>query len=194
LFTPAATEKCATTATITVVVKPAPTIVFSPADSLIAPNTPITLNPVITGSIRSFLWTPSTYLNNTVTQYPVSNPQNDISYTLTAIDTNGCSAKNKFNIVIYGALLMPSAFTPNGDGKNDISQVPPSYRFIKLEDFSVFDRYGKRIFSTRNVAKGWDGSINSLLQNAGTYVWYIKYEDPVLRKPVTQKGTVLLIR
>jgi gliding motility-associated-like protein len=39
---------------------------------------------------------------------------------------------------------MPSAFTPNGDGKNDIFQIPPSNRFVKVDDFSVFNRYGER--------------------------------------------------
>jgi gliding motility-associated-like protein len=194
LFTPAGAEQCATTATITVIVKPAPTIVFSPADTMITPNTPITLNPVITGTPASFLWTPSTYLSNTVTQYPVSIPQTDIAYTLTAVDTNGCSAKNTFNIVVYGKLSMPSAFTPNGDGKNDVFQIPPSYRFIKVDEFSVFNRFGQKVFSTQNVASGWDGRINSLPQSTGTYVWYIKYQDPILHKSVAQKGTVVLIR
>ena len=194
LFTPAATEACATMASITVTVKPSPTIVFAPADSIIAPNTPIRLNPLVTGSIGSFLWTPSTYLDNAITQYPVSIPQNDISYTLTAIDTNGCHAKNKFSIVVYTSLRMPSAFTPNGDGKNDIFRIPPSYRLVKVDEFSIFDRFGEKVFSTRNVAKGWDGRIHSVPQNAGTYVWYIKYEDPMLRKPVAIKGTVVLIR
>ncbi|SHF80678.1 T9SS type B sorting domain-containing protein [Flavisolibacter ginsengisoli] len=194
LFTPSGTGQCATTANTIVTVKPVPPIVFSTADTLIPPNTPITLTPIITGSVSSFLWSPSTFLNNTVTQYPVSTPQNDIDYTITAFYTNGCSAKNKFSIVINRALLLPSAFTPNGDGKNDIFQIPPSCRFVKVNEFSVFDRYGKKVFNTRNVAMGWDGKINSLPQNAGTYVWYINYNDPILGKPVIQKGTVVLIR
>jgi gliding motility-associated-like protein len=194
LFTPAASEACAATTSFTVLVKPAPTIIFSPADTMIAPNTPIRLTPVITGTIGSFVWTPSTYLDNSAIQNPISNAQNDITYTLTAFDINGCSAINKFNIVVYGRLTMPSAFSPNGDGKNDIFRIPPPYRFVKVDEFTVFNRYGQKVFSTCNVAKGWDGSINSVPQNSGTYVWYIKYEDPILRKSVTQKGTVVLIR
>jgi gliding motility-associated-like protein len=194
LFTPAATEQCAITTNITVTVKPAPTIVFSPADTVLPPNTTITLNPVVTGSIASFLWTPSTFLNNAGTRNPVSIPQKDISYTLTVVDTNGCVAKNKFTIVAYGALRMPSAFTPNGDGKNDIFQIPSSYRFLKVDDFSVFNRYGQKVFSTRNGANGWNGRLNSLPQDAGTYVWYIKYEDTIIHRFVTQKGTVVLLR
>jgi gliding motility-associated-like protein len=149
---------------------------------------------MVTGNAASFAWTPSTYLNNTAIQNPVASPQSDIRYSLTVFDTNGCSTKNTFSISIYGKLYMPSAFTPNGDGINDVFQLPPSYRSVKVESFCVFNRYGQMVFSTRDVGKGWDGCIHSRPQSTGTYVWYIKYEDPIVGKPVIQKGTVVLIR
>lgn len=68
---------------------------------------------------------------------------------------------------------VPNAFTPNNDGKNDVYRV----RFkgdVKLESFSIFNRYGQRIFYTTDVNTGWDGTWNDKLQDLGTYFYYIK--------------------
>jgi len=47
---------------------------------------------------------------------------------------------------------MPNAFTPNGDGKNDVFRIPPDAT-LNLEEFSIYDRWGAKIFSTKNVGE-----------------------------------------
>ncbi len=63
---------------------------------------------------------------------------------------------------------MPNAFSPNGDGVNDIFRIPANVTF-QLEEFSVFNRWGKKVFSTTDISKGWNGdnAVN------GTYVYLI---------------------
>ncbi|MET0461640.1 MAG: gliding motility-associated C-terminal domain-containing protein [Chitinophagaceae bacterium] len=70
----------------------------------------------------------------------------------------GCTASAASIVRVSGAFLMPSAFTPNRDGLNDLFIIP-AYANIELEEFSVFDRWGIRIFTTANPGKGWDGQV-----------------------------------
>ena len=86
---------------------------------------------------------------------------------------------------------MPNAFTPNGDGFNDIFRIPPKV-FLHLEEFSIFDRWGNKVFSTRNINEGWDGRFKGHLLDAGSYVYFISGTNE--KGDVRAKGTVVLIR
>jgi gliding motility-associated-like protein len=88
---------------------------------------------------------------------------------------------------------MPSAFTPNGDGRNDLFRVPPSLS-IKITAFAVYDRWGARVFYTTDSGAGWDGTLGGQPQPSGTYVWMIEYSDLLTHKTAQGKGTVVLIR
>jgi gliding motility-associated-like protein len=87
---------------------------------------------------------------------------------------------------------MPSAFSPNRDGVNNIFRVP--YPFpVATFNMNVFNRRGQKVFETRDISKGWDGTFNGQDVTAGGYVWFInvKYEDG---RNENLKGTVILIR
>ena len=94
---------------------------------------------------------------------------------------------------VFKTLKMPGAFTPNGDGKNDLFRIPPSLA-VKISGFAVFDRWGTRVFYTTNSAAGWDGTLRGQPQPTGTYVWTIAYQDLLTGKPSQARGTVILIR
>ncbi len=90
--------------------------------------------------------------------------------------------------------FIPDAFTPNADGRNDEFRVRWKGD-IKLLDFSVYNRFGQRLFYTTETSKGWDGTWNDKPQDLGTYFYYIKMicgngGDNVLEF----KGDVTLIR
>ena len=68
---------------------------------------------------------------------------------------------------------IPNSFTPNGDNHNDTLYVYGKY--IKTMQFSIFDRWGFKIFETNNQLKGWDGKINGRKVPAGTYVYKLSY-------------------
>ncbi len=86
---------------------------------------------------------------------------------------------------------MPSAFTPNNDGLNDIFRIPPG-ALITLSEFSIFNRWGKKIFTSNDTSKGWDGKVSGVQQQNGVYIYFIR--GMVQGKEVMLKGSVVLIR
>lgn len=89
-------------------------------------------------------------------------------------------------------LYFPSAFTPDNNGRNDIFRGLGN-RSVKDYELAVYDRWGERIFFTRNVLNGWNGKINGVEQSAGLYIFIASYTTSKGQKK-TSKGTILLIR
>jgi gliding motility-associated-like protein len=116
---------------------------------------------------------------------------NTTTYTLTATSTDGCIASKSTIIKIFMALNMPNGFTPNGDNRNDVFRIPPGTT-INLEEFSIFGRWGKKVFSTKNVSNGWDGTINGVQQDTGVYVYIIRGANE--KGAIFSKGSFVLIR
>jgi gliding motility-associated-like protein len=118
--------------------------------------------------------------------------QASLKYKLDVVATNGCSASKEAVIKVVTELNMPNSFTPNGDGKNDVFRIPPGVT-MQLKDFSIFDRWGKKIFTTSDINKGWDGNYNNIPLGSGTYIYFISgtgYQG----QGVNAKGTLLVIR
>lgn len=88
--------------------------------------------------------------------------------------------------------FIPTAFTPNSDGKNDIFKPIISGNLKKIE-FRIFDRWGQNIFSTMDHWKGWDGTNRGEAQDQGVFVWICHYQF-VGQELQTRKGNVFLIR
>jgi gliding motility-associated-like protein len=89
-------------------------------------------------------------------------------------------------------VFVPSAFSPNGDGLNDVFK-PVLQNTLAQYEFSVYNRWGQRVFTTKDNKRGWDGTINGHQQPAGLFAWVCRYR--LNRKTVqTLKGTVLLMR
>jgi len=90
-------------------------------------------------------------------------------------------------------LLFPNAFTPNKDGKNEFFKI---LNTSQLYDYhlSVFNRWGQKVFETRNYSMGWDGSINTTPAEPGTYVWFCTFKKTGETRNTELNGTVLLLR
>jgi gliding motility-associated-like protein len=89
-------------------------------------------------------------------------------------------------------IFIPSAFTPNSDGLNDVLR-PIVAGMKQLNYFRVFNRWGQMLFTTSAIGQGWDGRLSGKLQASGTYVYMISATD-YTGKVVTKKGTIVLIR
>ncbi len=89
-------------------------------------------------------------------------------------------------------VYFPSAFTPNNDGRNDLFRGSGN-RSVKDYRLTVYNRWGQTVFTTNNVLRGWDGTINGVPQSGGLYIWVAGYTTRagVVKK---QKGTMVLIR
>jgi gliding motility-associated-like protein len=91
-------------------------------------------------------------------------------------------------------LLFPTAFTPNGDGKNDVFG-PRIFLRIGAYSLCVFDRWGRRIFQSRDPAHRWDGrERGGTAAPVGAYLWIARYTVLSDHQPVVQRGTVTLLR
>jgi len=90
-------------------------------------------------------------------------------------------------------IAVPTAFTPNHDGKNDYLFPVNAYKATNLQ-FSVFNKYGQQLFETKDWTHKWDGTFNGTEQSSGVYVWMLEYTNIETGKKVFQKGTTVLIR
>lgn len=142
-----------------------------------------------------YKWTPSEGLSDPDIPDPVVNSTKDIVYKLTAMtEPEGCTGYDSISIrYIKGPeIYVPTAFTPNGDGQNDIFRPIP-VGVVQIEYFRVYDRWGELVYKTNAYMKGWDGTFKGRPANAGAYVWMIKAKD-FRGHSIIKKGTVLLIR
>ncbi|MEO6549665.1 MAG: gliding motility-associated C-terminal domain-containing protein [Ferruginibacter sp.] len=113
-------------------------------------------------------------------------------YVLTA--SNECGFTTSTVLVDWGTceLYMPAAFTPNNDGINDLFRVKNIFP-VSAFNFSLYNRFGKKIFESNSINNGWDGSYKGVAQNTGAYVWTISFIDSDNKRKFN-KGTVLLVR
>lgn len=122
--------------------------------------------------------------------------EGSITYPIQLIVTDfaGCAdtAVKIIKTVSNCYIAVPSAFTPNNDGVNDYLYPLNAYKATNLS-FSVFNRFGKLIFYTKDWTKKWDGKINNIPQPAGTYIWILNYVDED-GQHINLKGTSVLIR
>ncbi len=132
-------------------------------------------------------------------QRPNAKPDYEIDYTLLMIDENGCEAEDRVRIRVQKIrnIAVPSGFTPNGDGQNDLLLVHgrPGTR-IGL--FKIFDRWGELVFEdgdfpVNDPSRGWDGNFKNQPLHAGAYLWQLQviYEDGSLE---TLSGSTALLR
>jgi gliding motility-associated-like protein len=169
-------------------------------DSFICPGDRVLFKDLSIGNVRQWNWKFGNG-NTSLNQLPVLQTfQTGLTnYTAEAvlIITNelGCkdTAKQTLTIVNNCLIDLPNAFTPNRDGLNDFFYPLNAYQAKNLA-FSVYNRFGKRVFTTSNWNVRWDGTINGKAADPGTYVWFLRYEDRKLQRTVERKGTVLLIR
>jgi gliding motility-associated-like protein len=118
------------------------------------------------------------------------------TYSLTATDTNGCSASDEIKLIrkCPPFVWFPNVFTPNGDSKNDTFRVVAD----PLTSFSlkVFNRWGKLLFETNNTGNGWDGKYLGNEVPPGTYFYTVKYSYNVDSNIINKdnKGSVSLLR
>jgi gliding motility-associated-like protein len=160
---------------------------------VIAGGSSIRLAPAVTGAIAGFTWTPTAGVEDPASMTPMVKPVSTTAYTLSVVTTDGCKASATENVEVFYDVRLPAAFTPNGDGHNDVFRVPPSV-LVPIRRFAVYNREGGMVFYTNNVSEGWDGTYRGHLQPAGTYVWFVEYNDPVTGAVGEKQGTVVLVR
>lgn len=150
----------------------------------------VTLKPAfVYGNALQYLWTPSSYLSSDQVLSPVSTPVNDITYRLTVTAEGNCQASDTVHITVLKSPEIPNAFSPNGDGINDLWNIKylESYPGATVD---VYNRYGQVVFRSIGYSKPWDGSTDGKVLPVGTYYYII---NPKNGKPV-MTGSITIIR
>jgi gliding motility-associated-like protein len=184
---------CPKPATGLVLVKVAPKVKADAGrDTSIVAGQPLRLNG--SGGDR-YRWTPPTGLSDPDIANPVVDIRQDQSYVLTVTGLQGCTDRDTVNIRVFKIapdILMPSAFTPNGDGLNDMLTPIPvgvsEFRFFRL-----YNGWGQLVFATTEPGKGWNGRVNGRLQTAQTLIWHVGgvgFDGRLIDK----RGTTTLLR
>ena len=154
-------------------------------DQPICNGTPVTLAPVTDAS-----WSLRWQDGSTGRIYTVTQPG---SYTLSA--TNNCGTTSDDVLVTKGlcSVHMPNAFTPNGDGTNDLYKALGTEAVTEF-NLRIFNRYGQPVFETTDKYRGWDGKFRGAPLPIGGFVYILSYKENNTAEAKMMKGTVILIR
>lgn len=142
-----------------------------------------------------FTWTPTAGLSCLQCSNPVVRPFEDIIYYVIMEDKFKCSTGNgKFIIRIRPEtkVEVPTTFTPNGDGSNDVIYVK-GWGIKDLIYFQIYNRWGELVFESSELSEGWDGTYKSTLQNNDIYVYKVKVVD-YRNKELFKEGHINLMR
>lgn len=143
-----------------------------------------------------YLWKPAAALNDSTIAAPLASPSVSTSYILKGTDLNGCVNYDTLSVLVThaGDLLvnLPNAFTPNGDGKNDCFGISRYAGLLQHVQFSVYDRFGVRIFYTTNPLNCWDGRYKGTVQDAGGFAYVL--QASTFCGEIFKKGVVMLLK
>ena len=172
-----------------------PVKAFAGNDTAILVNQPLQLSA--TGG-NLYSWSPEFGLSNPSIANPIAmiqDPIDSIRYRVMVSIPGGCSATDDIVVKIFNTgpdIFIPSAFTPNQDGLNDILKPFP-VGIQQFLYFTVYNRWGQLMYTSKEINKGWDGKFAGLPQPSGTYVFSAEAID-YLGKRILKKGTTVLIR
>jgi gliding motility-associated-like protein len=123
-------------------------------------------------------WTPPAGLNNPGINNPVASPDQTTEYTLLVSNDGGCFNGGSVLIVVINPecdepnIFVPSAFTPNGDGENDLLYVRSNV--VEQLEFVIYNRWGQKVFETTDQVIGWDGTFKNELLAPDVYAFFVK--------------------
>ncbi len=170
--------------------------------SVLCPNDDALFQDSSIGQITSWYWSfgdgvYSTQQDPLPQSYPITSERKGQVYPVQLVVENNLNCfdttVSQLQVLYNCYIAVPSAFTPNGDGLNDYLYPLNAYKAQNLQ-FSVYNRLGQLVFHTNNWTIKWDGTLKSIPQPSGTYVWVLTYTDSDTGKHVFQKGTSVLIR
>jgi gliding motility-associated-like protein len=136
-------------------------------------------------------------LSDPTSPTPLASPEETTTYRVTAFLSSGCTASASVTVVVLSPfcdepyLFFPNAFSPNGDGENDVLQLEG--RYLESVYWVIYNRFGQKIFEADSPDDAWDGSYEGKAQPNETYGYYLRVSCPdgqVLEK----KGNVSLLR
>ena len=194
-----ANDYCTATQTSTINVAPKLNASFSSPEITCAVDN-VDITNTSTGNVTSWNWDLG---NGTTSILPDPDPykyqglpgEKNYVIKLSIANALGCTDTASANIIVVGNcnIVVPTAFTPNNDGKNDYLFPTNAFGADNLI-FRVYNRFGQLIFEAKDWQRKWDGNVNGQPQGSGTYVWSLVYTLRSTGRRYSFKGTTLLLR
>ena len=188
---------CSWSGTITVAVSliDGSTVSASVDQTIVAPGTVVQLSATPSGGV-TYNWSPATGISDPTIANPTASVAQSTTYVVTVSD-GICTKSDSVTVTVYDAIcgdpdiFVPNSFTPNGDGMNDLLFVRG--RNITELEFLVFDRWGEKVFETRDQNVGWDGVFRSEAVGPAVFVYHLTAVCADGQRYFT-KGNVTVIR
>ncbi len=177
---------------VEVIVRPLPEVEAGVNDSMIRDEF-VTLSGTATG-VTNF-WTPPDGLQNPNSLTTLASPFNTTEYVLTSVSEYGCAATDAMTVfvIVVNLIAIPTAFSPNYDGVNDVYRILKVLNVERLYFFKIFNRWGQVVFETNDIRQGWDGTVYGEPQDIGVYAFIVKAlnRDGEI---IVKSGNVTLVR
>lgn len=180
---------CFDTASVKVIVHPQATL-FLPDSVRIYPGETYQLDPM--GNCSYYAWFPPLGMNKADISNPIVKPEVNTKYLVTGTTENGCSTSDSITVLVSSESILdvPNAFSPGSRNS--------TFKILRrgdatLKGFTIFNRWGQKVFETADIDKGWDGTFNGEPQPMGVYIYTIDAVNANGRR-FTKQGNVTLIR
>jgi gliding motility-associated-like protein len=181
-----------TTMYINVKVKPSPVVSVQKTNDINCSSPSAKLSA---SGADAYLWFPATGLDNPAISNPVAGADTTTTYYVQGTNQFGCSDTAAVTVYVTAAgkvsFVVPNAFTPNGDGRNDCFSIK-SWGGAVIEEFSVFNRWGQKVFTSNNPNQCWDGRYKGQPMESGGYAYVIVAKT--ICGTIKRTGVVMLLR
>lgn len=139
-----------------------------------------------------YSWTPENDVDCPDCPITTADPIDSTVFVVNFTDANGCSAEASVMVLVNFAegIGVPSAFSPNGDGNNDVLFVK-GYGIESLQ-FTIYNRYGEVVFQSSDQNIGWDGTFKNRDENPGVFTWVLHYDLTTGKKGMIKGNTTLV--
>jgi gliding motility-associated-like protein len=138
----------------------------------------------------SYLWSPDSLVSNATVSNPTTSPDITTQFIVLVTAQNGCTASDTVLVTVVPEIVIPSGFTPTGDGANDTWQIDHIDQFVDCT-VEVYNRWGELLFSSTGYIDPWDGTYNGAPVPVGTYYYAIELNDERFPEPYTGPLTVI---
>jgi gliding motility-associated-like protein len=139
----------------------------------------------------TYTWSPASFLSSANILNPVTSTPDDIIYKITATgDAGNCTATDTVSVKVLRDIYVPTAFSPNNDGLNDVWNIPGVNNHAG-SSVTVFNRWGQIIFQSKGYARPWDGTAGGKQQPVGAYPYIVIPDE---KKPLKLTGFVMIVR
>ncbi|HEX3384034.1 MAG TPA: gliding motility-associated C-terminal domain-containing protein, partial [Mucilaginibacter sp.] len=174
---------------LTVTFAPPPTVSAGPTRYVLKGQT-ITLEPTVSDPGVTYSWSPNIDISDVTVKNPVVTGNVDETYTLIVTDSRGCTATSSVKVIVSPTIVIPNAFTPNGDGVND------QWNIVGLQAYQqctvdIYDRNGQKVFHSVGYGVPWDGTYAGKQVPYGAYYYII---NPNFSGLHVLSGNVTVIR